>query len=80
MGQVSFMLDTWSGQRYQLYLAITAYWITDIKGVLQLKTALIAFHHLCQNHTGKLMARAVRHLLDRAGVTMKVRWLCSFSH
>ena len=56
-------------------MAITTHWIAETKGssVLQLKLALIAFHHLCQNHTGASMARAVMYLLDRAGVTRKVR-------
>ncbi len=76
MGQISFTLDTWSDQNRRSYLAITAHWIVEVKGAsaLQLKAALIAFHRLRQNHTGKSIARTVVHLLDRAGVTRKVRW------
>jgi len=80
MGQVSFTLDTWSDRLRRSYLAVTAHWIAEVEGTLnlQLKTALIAFHHLCRNHTGKSLARTVIHLLDRAGVTTKVRpRLCS---
>jgi len=80
MGQISFTLDTWSDQRRGSFLAVTAHWVVSVKGtsVLQLKTALIAFHRLCQNHTGKSMARTVMHLLDRADVTVKVRRLYSY--
>ena len=81
MGRVSFTLDTWSDQRYGSYLAMTAHWVVEAEGsgTLQLKMALIAFHCLCEDHTTKSMARVVRHLLDRAGVTTKVRRVCYFS-
>jgi hypothetical protein len=35
--------------------------------------ALIAFHRLHGNHDGKTLAITILHLLDRAGVTVKVR-------
>jgi len=75
VGQVSFTLDTWSDQRYGSYLVMTVHWIAEAEGsgTLQLKTLLIAFHRLHEGHTGRSMARTVRHLLDRAGVTTKVR-------
>lgn len=82
MGRVSFTMDLWSGQGFQSYMALTAHWIAEVEGSmgfkLELKTALIAFHRLRQNHTGKSMARTVMHLLDRAGVTVKVRPLYSY--
>jgi hypothetical protein len=75
VGQVSFTLDTWSDQKRRHYLAITAHWIAEAKGTLslRLKVALIAFHQLGRNLSGQSIARTVRHLLDRAGVTRKVR-------
>jgi len=75
VGQVSFILDTWSDQCYGSYLVITMHWIAEAEGsgTLQLKTSLIAFHCLHEGHTGRSMVRTVRHLLDRAGITMKVR-------
>ena len=81
MGRVSFTLDIWLDQYYGSYLVITAHWIVEAEGsgTLQLKTALIAFHCLCEDHTGKSMARVVRRLLDRVGVTMKVRQVYYFS-
>lgn len=75
MGHVSFTSDIWAGGNSQDYLAITAHWIAATKGssLLTLKSALIAFHQLRRNHTGKELARTVIALLDRAGVTVKVR-------
>ena len=75
MGQVSFMLDTWLDRLRQSYLAVTAHWIAEVEGTsnLQLKTALIVFHHLCWNHTRKSLVRTVAYLLDRARVMTKVR-------
>ena len=68
-------MDIWSDQRRRSYLAITAHWIAKVEGTssLQLKAALIAFHLLRENHTGKTLANTVTHLLDRAGITVKVR-------
>lgn len=46
---------------------------------LQLKMALIGFHRLRGGHDGKSVANAVIGLLDRAGVTVKVRALIGVS-
>jgi hypothetical protein len=77
IGQISFTMDIWSDQNRQPYLAITAHWIAKITGTnsLQLKVALIVFHRLRGNHDGETLAEAVLDLLDRAGVTVKVRLL-----
>lgn len=79
MGQVSFTLDIWTGSNSRHYLAITAHWIAAAKGTstLYLKAALIAFHQLRKNHSGRELAETVMCLLDRAGVTVKVRRLSS---
>jgi len=80
IGQISFILDTWSHQCHRSFLAVTAYWVASVGGslALQLKTALIAFHRLHKNYTGKSMARTVMHLLDRADIMVKVRQLSSY--
>jgi hypothetical protein len=58
---------------------MTAHWIAENLDVenclrsLQLKVALIAFHRIRGRHTGKSLARTVLYLLDRAGITTKVR-------
>jgi hypothetical protein len=59
-------------------MAITAHWIAKVDGTtaLQLKTALIGFHRLRGGHDGKSVAKAVIGLLDRAGITMQVRYPC----
>ena len=82
MGQVSFTLDMWLGQNSQNYLAITAHWIAELEGTisLQLKAALIAFHYLCEGHTGKSMVQTVMHLLDRVRVMVNVRHIHCSSH
>ncbi|KAF8263922.1 hypothetical protein EI94DRAFT_1481146, partial [Lactarius quietus] len=48
VGQISFTADTWSNQNRRLFLTITAHWITKVGKTtnLQLKSALITFHHL----------------------------------
>ena len=59
------------------YLAVTAHWISEGGGgeSLSLKTALIGFHRLIKRHTGKNIARTILHILDRAGITAKVRFV-----
>ncbi len=77
LGQVSFTMDMWSDQLRRPYLAMTAHWIAKAEGAsestLELKSALIAFHRMRENHSGKKLAKTVIYLLDRAGVTVKVR-------
>ena len=57
------------------YLALTAHWIAldAPSGRLSLRAALIGFHRLKKKHMGVNIARTIIHLLDRAGVTLKVR-------
>ena len=80
VGHISFTMDLWTDQLRRPYLAMTAHWIAEVEdSTLQLKSALIAFHRMRENHTGKKLAKTVVHLLDRAGVTVKVRHLRSYS-
>jgi hypothetical protein len=71
------MADTWSSATLSSYLAVTAHWISEGEGgnSLSLKTALIGFHWLKKSHTGKNFARNILHLLDRVGITAKVRFV-----
>lgn len=68
-------MDLWSDQNRRSYLAMTAHWIAPTSP-LQLRTALIAFHRYYGRHDGITLAAVVLRLLDRAGITLKVRW-CS---
>lgn len=84
-GHVSFTMDIWSDQNRRSYLAMMAHWIGHIIELnsLQSKAALIAFHRLCGGHDGKSLSRVILGLLDRVGVTVKVRachirWHCDF--
>jgi hypothetical protein len=74
-GRISVTMDMWSDQNRRSYLAMTAHWITRTSP-LQLRTALIAFHRHHGRHDGKTLANVVLQLLDRAGITLKVR-VCS---
>ena len=67
------MADIWSTKAWYPYLAITAHWIHRDKSTngLQLRSPLIAFHHLRGSHHGARLARIALHLLDQVGVTVK---------
>jgi len=80
VGRVSFTMDMWSDNPLRSYLAITGHWIARVEGTssLQLESALIAFHQVRQDHSGESLANIVLRLLDRAGVTLKVRNHYSF--
>ena len=77
MGRISITADVWSDQNRRPFLAMTAHWIASSggTGMLQLKTALIAFHRLYCGHDGGSLAQVVLKLLDRAEITLKVRLL-----
>jgi len=68
-------VDVWSDSNRRGYLAITCHWLARDKATrqLQLRRALIAFHRLRGGHDGKTMANVALHLLDRIGVTAKMR-------
>ena len=55
-------------------MCITGHWLVrdPVAGGLQLKSALLAFHHLCGGHDGKSMAATILELLDQAGITANV--------
>jgi hypothetical protein len=56
------------------FFAITAHWLarrTHGTG-LDLRIALIAFHRVDAQHTGKVLAAEAMRLLERAGVTSRV--------
>jgi len=80
MGKVSFTSDLWSDRQRRSYMCITAHWIARNKRShsLELKSALIAFHHVQGAHDGVNLGRTTMKLLDRAEVTPKVR--CPHSH
>jgi len=77
MGQVSITADVWSDQNRRSSLAMTAHWIAKIEGTtsLELRSALIVFHHLRGKHDGEKLAGAVMSLLDRAQIAVEVRLL-----
>ena len=52
---------------------MTAHWIGKYGDALQFKTSLIAFQRLWGKHTGKNLAEIILKLLDRVGVTSKVK-------
>ena len=75
VGDISFTAHIWSSDARQPYLALTAHWIAEDSKTasLSLRSALIAFHHLCGNHTGESLGRTILYLLDRTGITTKTR-------
>jgi hypothetical protein len=74
IGKISFTSDLWSDRQRRSYMCITAHWIARSKRShgLELKTALIAFHHVSGTHDGLNLAKTILNLLDRAGITSKV--------
>ncbi|KIK11441.1 hypothetical protein PISMIDRAFT_44709, partial [Pisolithus microcarpus 441] len=69
---ISLTVNIWSSHSRQAYLAMTAHYIVEVSGSLQLVSALIRFHHLHDKHTGKALACTVSYLMDQAGITAKV--------
>lgn len=75
LGRVSFTADTWSASNRAGFLALTAHWIAeDSDNCLVLRSALIGFTRMKGSHDGSLLAQTILALLDRVGVTTKVRF------
>ena len=74
-GKISFTADLWSDHNLRPFLGMTAHWIAEEEGSssLQLKSALVAFQRIWGPHDGPSLANVVFRLLDRAGITKKVR-------
>lgn len=75
LGKVSFTSDLWSDKNLRSYMCITAHWLARNRrtGELELKCALIAFHNVTGPHDGVNLSKIMLALLDRAGVTERVR-------
>ena len=56
-------------------MCLTAHWLAYNKqtGALELRCALIAFHNVTGTHDGVHLANILLALLDRAGITARVR-------
>ena len=78
LGKISFTADIWSDNNLRSYLCMTAHWIARNKrtGKLELKCALVAFHNVTGKHDGPNLAAIVIALMDRAGMTFLVSYLC----
>ncbi|CAA7261628.1 unnamed protein product [Cyclocybe aegerita] len=71
--KVSFTADIWSNQSCYPHLAMTTHWISRTPtGGLQFNCMLVAFHRIRGSHHAEWLVRIILHLLDRAGVTVKV--------
>lgn len=75
-------MDTWSDQNCQPYLAMTAHWIAKVgeMAALRTKVALLTFHCVCGTHNGPNLVKIVTDLLDRAGITVKVKIVLGWQH
>jgi hypothetical protein len=80
---VSFTLDVWTDINLRPFLAVTGHWIhvetvqtsSGPQYKLELKAALIGFHHLPGRHTADHLAHSFLHLVDRIKVAEKVCFL-----
>jgi hypothetical protein len=77
VGKISCTGDVWSNKWRRAFLAVTVHWLARIAATngLVLKSALLGFHRLRGRHTGKNLAKTALHLLDCAGITVKVGFL-----
>ena len=81
MGKISYTTDIWSSADRTSYMAVTAHWMAEKNGHLELRCALVAFNKVWGKHTAKNLARIMLAVTDRAGVTTNVSpfYLSNFS-
>jgi hypothetical protein len=71
--QISYTADLWSDQHPWSYVALTTHWIhRRADGTLELRSDLVAFHHVYGVHGSPEMAKTMEGLLDRLGMIDKV--------
>jgi hypothetical protein len=78
VGKISYTTDIWSSANMTSYMAVTAHWLAEKNGHLELRSALVAFHRVWGKHTAKNLANILLLVLDRAGVTIKVSSVFTF--
>jgi hypothetical protein len=73
-GEVSLTCDAWQASNSDGYFAVTGHWIEEPSPkVWTLKSALLGFTRLNNAHNGKRLGQALFKIVDRVGISHKVR-------
>lgn len=73
-GEVSLTCDAWQASNSDGYFAVTGHWIEESSPkVWALKSALLGFTRLNNAHNGKRLGQALFKIVDRVGISHKVR-------
>ena len=75
LGRVSIMNDIWSHQNLEGYMVITAHYCMKLKrtGKLEIKSQLVAFHHVKGSHTGVNIGEVFVKVIKEIGCLYKVK-------
>ena len=65
LGRISYTTDIWSSGNRTPYMAVTAHWMAENDGHLELKSALINFQRVWGKHSAKKLANIMLRVLDR---------------
>ena len=73
-GQVSLTCDAWQASNVDAYFAVTSSW-TEAVGARtwEIQMALLGFMELNNAYNGKQLGQALFKIVDRVGITHKVK-------
>jgi hypothetical protein len=74
-GEISLTCDAWQASNTDGYFAVTGHWIEEPRpGVWEVQSALLGFTRLNNSHNGKRLGGALFKIVDRLGISDRVRW------
>jgi hypothetical protein len=79
-GEISLTCDAWQASNTDGYFAVTGHWIEESRqGVWEVQSALLGFTRINNSHNGKRLGGALFKIVDRLGISNRVKFLQSQS-
>lgn len=67
--------DAWQASNTDGYFAVTGHWVEESRpGVWEVRSALLGFTRLNNSHNGKRLGGALFKIVDRLGISDRVKW------
>jgi hypothetical protein len=74
-GEISLTCDAWQASNTDGYFSVTGHWIEEPQpGVWEVQSALLGFTRLNNSHNGKHLGGALFKIVDRLGISDRVKW------
>jgi hypothetical protein len=79
-GEISLTCDAWHASNTDGYFTVMGHWIEELRqGVWEVQSALLGFTRINNSHNGKHLGGALFKIVDRLGISNRVKFLQSQS-